>query len=102
MALGLLTAGPATAFTAGELQARCQLSDPYRRGVCDGFIRGVLETLTSAEAAGRKRVCLPYRPTLQFVIDLTLAYVKSHPEQANSPAAEMVAAALTERFPCPD
>ena len=35
-----------------------------------------------------------------FVIDLTLAYLGAHPEQSERPAADTVAAALTERFPC--
>ena len=72
------------------------------RGACLGYIIGSTDSWASAmAAAGRPQViCIPPGASNDQITQMTVRYIRAHPEEAGSNAAVVVFAALKSTFPC--
>jgi Rap1a immunity proteins len=104
----LVVGGEATAgFTDGNgLFRDCQGGDDPREtqagdpggysewGMCLGYILGV------ADAFDDNLFCLPNGVERGQIKDVVKLWFRDHPEKRHLPAADLVATALKEKFPC--
>lgn len=69
---------------------------------CVGYIEGVSDALTAVASVDTERrfFCEPAGLIAQQLIDVVVAYLRSHPETRHSAAGEEVTLALMKAFPC--
>ena len=85
---------PAIAGTDGnKLFQACQNNDRLY-GVCLGYVIGVEDALDG------QLFCVPTGVQAGQVIDVVKSYLLDHPEKRHLQAADLVTAALREKFPC--
>ena len=69
--------------------------DASKGGYCVGYIQGVHDALKPTRV-----ICVPDGVTGGQLGDVVKLYFGNHPENRHLPAAELVTAALKEKFPC--
>jgi hypothetical protein len=91
--------------TGNRLFQDCQATDFFSQGACMGFVAGVADAMTTAQAANGTvagwRACLSEQITAGEVRDVAVNFLARHPEKRDIAAATLVAQALEEAFPCP-
>lgn len=101
---GMMVAPKAKAdfYSGNRLLEICQSREAsFREGMCWGFVIGVADAMSGRDAAvGGWRACLPTPVTVAQVTDIAKRYLQRYPERRHYPAANLVAAALAEAFPC--
>ena len=83
--------------TRGKVESKIGI---YNSGLADGFVAGVVEASPN--------ICLPIfrgdpsksEVTRGQIIDITVRFLESHPEQRHLSAALLVIRAISEKFPC--
>ena len=89
-------------YTGNELWSLCSGKSDYASGVCIGFVAGVADTLAVGTGIlGLGRACFPEQVTEGQARDVVKRYLEQHPERRHYTAANLVAEALVEAFPCP-
>lgn len=71
-------------------------SEAFDLGYCLGLVEGIY-----ANISGRD-FCPPDNVGTPRVLELTVNFVKSHPELQDKDGADIVRWALSDEFPCPD
>ena len=72
---------------------------------CYGYIEGVSDALQSMYNALQIKhgmFCVPLGADSKQLADITINYIRDHPEKRHYVASEEVALALQHAFPCPD
>ena len=86
-----------TIFLTGEqLYSFCAASDDYGRGVCSGYIAGMVDDLQVNAA-----ICVPKDTDLSTLRDAVVRYQRENPAERQYIAVSTVEIALGEAFPCP-
>ena len=105
--LSLLWSGGAQAgFVSGmDLLTSCspQAADPlYRLKVaeCHGYVLGIADTFDCTSQQAGFKWNSSTRTTQGDLVDAVTAWLRSHPDKLNYQANGLVAAALSEAFPC--
>lgn len=108
MAMALGHAGIATAgfVTGADLRASCrpQKIDPvYRLKVaeCRGYVIGVADSFDCDRPGIRPAWNSRATPSQEDLVNTVLAWLDAHPDKLGYQADGLVAAALSETFPCP-
>jgi hypothetical protein len=86
-------------YDGGRVNRECNdKSDSFRYAACRGYVVGVVDAFMQTENYG----CRITAPKVQIidVIDITLNYMKAHPERRGEPAAPLIYKAMYDAF-CP-
>jgi hypothetical protein len=62
-------------------------------GVCEGYILGAFDARADA-------FCVPAGMNVRQLVDVVRLYLREHPEKRYLLAADLVATAVNEKFPC--
>jgi hypothetical protein len=90
----------ATVFNNGnQLLEDCQSDNKYFVVDCDGYITGIADTLGN-NAINEMTACVPNTATRKQVEDVVVGWLISNPGARHFAAPGLVAAALSETFPC--
>jgi Rap1a immunity proteins len=69
---------------------------------CAMFLKGVVDMhIVTTSYSRHPFYCLPHEVTHGQLIRVVMKYLKEHPKDLHSFAAWLVAAALTDAYPCP-
>ncbi len=93
-------------MTGNELWTHCVSADPNSQyfnplnsGICVGVVTAIADTLATYGVYGF-RACFPAHSTRGQAEDVVKRYLDQHPEKRHYVAADLVAMALAEAFPC--
>jgi hypothetical protein len=93
---------PIAAFSAGDsfytgnrLYGFCQ----EKSTSCTDYIAGIVDTLMVMNHS-TKWICPPNNMELGQAVDVTMNYLRAHPEKRQVSAASMAFVALIKAFPC--
>jgi len=88
--------------TGNELHEKCNTSNSTRMGdACVGYIIGVSDAISvNKNQLFGFVTCRPADFTVGQLVDVVKLWLKRHPAQRHYSAANIVAAALAEAFPC--
>ncbi len=90
--------GGDTFYTGNRLFDYCK----EKSNSCSSYIAGVVDTLMVVDAVTHTRlICLPDNVLLGQAVDVTVNFLRAHPEHRQVNAASMAVVALTTAFPCP-
>jgi hypothetical protein len=68
---------------------------------CTDYIAGIVDTLMVMNVVTQnKMICPPNNIELGQAVDVTVNYLRAHPEKRQVSAASMAFVALTRAFPC--
>jgi hypothetical protein len=84
---------------AGHLYELCQEKDDGSKAVCTGFIGGAYEVASNNSVDGVVS-CLPHMINVATIQELTLKWIKAHPEEDLQPGSRSVAEAMADAYPC--
>ena len=90
-------------FLDGDtLHAWCLSEDVGDQEACLGYVVGVADMLSpqASEGSAQQRACIPDIEANQAVSTVK-QYLRVHPRTDVAPGSDLVAAALSEAFPCP-
>jgi hypothetical protein len=92
-------------FSGNELQRMCasrKLEGEYlNKGLCAGFIAGVVD-MASSPSTGGVRICAPPKVTIGQYTDIVANFLDAHPEVRHYTGASIVRIAIAQAFPCGD
>jgi len=95
---------PIAAFSAGDsFYNGNRLLDYCERKSesCTSYIAGIVDTLMAVNFVTKNPIiCLPDNVQLGQAVDVTVNYMRAHPEKRQVSAASMAFVALTRAFPC--
>jgi hypothetical protein len=66
---------------------------------CDAYISGVADAI-AAQGPGKAPACIPTAVTGTQLRDVTIKYLKAHPESRQLKAGALTIRALSQAFPC--
>ena len=79
---------------------------PVQTPSCYGYVEGAADAFQSVFSAMHLQqhamFCLPQGTTSRQLADITINYLRDHPEQRHNAASANVAVALANAFPCPN
>jgi hypothetical protein len=81
------------------LYEHCQSSIVSLQGVCVGYVMAMADILAEHEINGFK-ACVPRSVTIAQATDVVKQFLARYPEQRHFMARGLVAAALSQAFPC--
>ena len=88
-----------------SLKERCatfQLANPSAGLACRGYIGAVVDILTAGNTIDGYRACPPSDAKREELIRSVKTWLDRHRDLLERKAHRVAAAALSERFPCPD
>ena len=95
---------PANADTynliGNKLLELCGAQDPFPQGICIGYVISIADVYLAGHIPEPMRICMSPEVTRQQIRDVTVAFLRSHPEQRHFIAAGVVWDALHTAFPC--
>lgn len=105
-------AQPTMYFTGGALVSTCAEAEkaldgmPYETTAaieCTSYLTGALDQQTRIETSRgmSPTICVPLSVTKGQLAVVFLNYARAKPEDQNAIATDLVAAALTDAYPCP-
>jgi hypothetical protein len=84
-------------YTGNRLLGYCE----ERSESCTSYIAGIVDTLMVVNVVTQmKMICPPNNVELGQAVDVTVNYLRVHPERRQVSAASMAVVALTKAFPC--
>ena len=89
-----------TFYRAADLQARCASRDRNLRMVCAGYVSGIADAVSSSAGAWGYTACIPLDVTPLRAMDIVARFLDARPDGRDNVAANVVAAALAEAYPC--
>jgi hypothetical protein len=92
--------GQASALTGHKLWVYCADANDPLFGICIGFIRGVTESMLRGSPVYGFKACVPETVSHRQVVYVVKKFQSDNPDEANFGAASIVAAALSDAFPC--
>ncbi len=89
-------------FSGILLNKYCNSESNYEKGMCLGYIVGVVDSFNTTYALkGEKRVfCIPPGVTSGQLVLVLKKSMQEHPETLHLPASAHTLSALTTAFPC--
>jgi hypothetical protein len=87
-------------LTGNKLLELCGAQDPFPQGVCIGYVVGIADVYLAGVIPEPMRICMTSEVTRKHMVDVTVAFLQSHPEQRHFIAAGVVWEALHTAFPC--
>ncbi len=78
---------------------RTETEGSFEDGVCLGYVLGISDAVNNFAVAGRE-ACIPRNVLNAQVQYIVRRYLADHPELLDRTALELVAAALSDAFPC--
>jgi len=95
--------GAATVRLLGSDLARdCGTSQNYfSYGSCSGYLMAVADMMAQQEWPYPTKACFPDEVVRGQLIAIVKKYISNHPDQLQSPALDIAAAAFAQAFPCP-
>jgi hypothetical protein len=109
--VGALVSAPAFATktydNGNELFANCSakgdnLVSAFKTGLCDGYVIGVADALADGANINGFTACPTGSVAKKQMYDIVLRYLTQHPEMRHYGAVGLVAAAISDAFPCRD
>jgi hypothetical protein len=95
---GATLAGVVSSFQSGnKLFEYCNNTNI---SFCLGYIQGITDAMAGSDLVFGYRACIPSELAGRQVIDISVKFMRDHPAGRHAPAASIVAAALTEAYPC--
>jgi len=87
--------------TGNDLLRYCSkhVTNPFYNGLCSGYTIAIADVMVIDSVAGF-RACFPATVTRGRLLEVSMQYLRAHPEQLHYTAVCLVAAALSEAFPC--
>jgi hypothetical protein len=86
-----------TFYTGNQLFRYCE----QKSESCLDYIAGVVDTIMVANVVTQTRmICISGNIELGQAVDITMNYLRAHPEQRQHNAASMAFVALRNAFPC--
>jgi hypothetical protein len=82
-------------LTGNYLAERCGGSDRF----CSGYVLGFASGLMMANTL-RDDVCIPKGVIAGQMLDVVMAWIKSHPKERHFPAEAVVGLAFADAWPC--
>lgn len=76
-----------------------QTSEGPPTGSCQAYVLGVVDTMAASRQL-QPGICLAATMTSGQLVDVVRRYLAAHPERRHFTAATIVAAALSNAFPC--
>ncbi|HTR16571.1 MAG TPA: Rap1a/Tai family immunity protein [Acetobacteraceae bacterium] len=67
---------------------------------CDAYINGVADAAVALAGEGKLQLCIPQTVTGIQMRDVTVKWLRAHPEERQHQAGVLVLRALREAFPC--
>jgi hypothetical protein len=109
IALGMLAAvglaGQARAagefFDGNQLDAYCTSSVDYERGLCLGYIEGVVEYMEAVRVNNDKPQCVPPGTDPKEVLDAVVKYLRDQPQDRSKAPIWSVNLAVITAWKCP-
>lgn len=98
-----LTASPlarADFVTGNRLHQWCSNQTDDNFGLCSGYVMGIADALARGAVIQGERACFPGSATVGQARDIVKRHLESYPELRHAVAAQIVAYALSEAFPC--
>lgn len=88
--------------TGNGLLASCNSDDGSLVMACMGFLHGVTNGVADGIelAGGTQRYCIPPTVTLTQTKDVTIRWLKNHPEMRHLEAGVLVVMSMISAFPC--
>lgn len=89
-------------LTGNELYSACNSDSPILKQSCGKYILGIAEGLRlGVSLAGRNGDCIPEDVRESQLVLMVQKRMKEEPQHLHLPAAALVAASITQVFPCP-
>ena len=108
IALGMLAvglAGQARAagdfFDGNQLYAYCTSSVDYERGLCLGYVEGVVEYMEAVRVNNDKPPCVPTGTDPKEVLDAVVNYLRDQPQDRSKAPIWSVGLAVMTAWKCP-
>jgi hypothetical protein len=83
-----------------QLLTMCVEKNDLTQGVCIGYVISIADVYLASHIPEPMRICMSSEATRQQLVDVTVAFLRSHPEQRHFIAAGVVWDALHTAFPC--
>jgi len=83
-----------------NLLTECQSSDVFYKGVCGGYIIGVVD-MSDGKTWDGYSYCLP-DVSIGQLKKIVIKHLNDHPEKLHLSASSLINFALTSAFPCED
>lgn len=83
-----------------RLTKRATTQQAYESGIAQGYVGGVQDSANGQPVNGFLFFCVPSEVKGSQAEEITLNYLKAHPEERHLPAKTLVIWALAEKFPC--
>jgi len=104
MLLAFDVGAQSNAFTSGnDLMKHCSVfemgASTFYDGVCSGYVVAIADAM-AINTINTFRACVPLNSTWGQIARISIKYLREHPEQLHHAAHGLVAAALSEAFPC--
>jgi hypothetical protein len=89
-------------FSGILLNKYCNSDSSYEKGMCLGYIVGVVDSFNTTYAlkGGKKVFCIPPGVTSGQLVLVLKKSMQEHPETLHLPASAHTLSALTTAFPC--
>ena len=92
---------PASAYVDGQtLLSSCRdKPGSVMRSICLGYISAIADTMKSS-TIGKREACLDRKLGLTDLIKETMSFIEGNRLDRKKPAAELVAVAFANKYPC--
>jgi len=88
-------------LTGNDLLMQCEEPNAYfAQGMCYGYVLSVADVYLASQVPEPLRICMGSGVTRKQLVDVTVAFLRSHPEERHYIAAGIVWEALHNAFPC--
>jgi hypothetical protein len=101
VATGIASAEPgdiARFRTGDDLYRDCMTASSQQ--VCFAYIEGIADAMGCGDRVFGQRVCVPAKAESQQLKNAVMVLLQAHPESRGAAAADLVALALADAFPC--
>jgi hypothetical protein len=88
-------------FDGNQLDAYCTSSVDYERGLCLGYIEGVVEYMEAVRVNNDKPRCVPAGTDPKEVRDAVMNYLRSQPQDRSKAPIWSVDLAVITTWKCP-
>lgn len=85
---------------ANKLYSLCESSSEIDKGICEGYIMGVNDSMYSGHLGNLFQACIPQGVSPAQTRLITIKYMKTVPEKLHFVADGIVVEALARTFPC--
>jgi hypothetical protein len=110
LALGMVVALPVLAvearaagdfFDGNQLYAYCTSSVDYERGLCLGYVEGVVEYMEEVRVSNNKPHCVPSGTGAKQVLEVVVNYLRNQPQDRSKAPIWSVGLAVMTAWKCP-